>query len=106
MSLPKLNSNLNIISSLPDKPTQSAIDLKSKWDEAPNIIKDYLNNDLLPSIESMDIPLVNDLTTGGTKSCLSAEMGKQLEQTKQSKINYGVEVPTLKEGEIFIQVFE
>ena len=41
MAINKLNSNLNIISNLPDKPTQEVSALKAKFDEAGNTIKDY-----------------------------------------------------------------
>lgn len=105
MSLPKLTDNLNIISSLPDKPTQSATELKEKWDESGNIIKNYLNEQLIPKIEEGQTTVVNSFN-GGTTSALSAEMGKKLNNEKQNVIGYGTEVPTLAEGEIFIQIFE
>lgn len=106
MSLSRLNANLNIISSLPDKPTLEVADLKSKFDEASNIIKEYINTVLIPGIENGEIPLTNSLITGGTTSALTAEMGKKLNNEKQKIINYGTEVPVLKDGEIFIQIFD
>lgn len=106
MSISRLNENLNIISSLPDKPTLEVADLKAKFDESSNIIKTYINNTLIPDIESGEIPLTNNLTSGGTTTALTAEMGKKLNNEKQKIINYGTEVPELAEGEIFIQIFE
>lgn len=105
MGLPKLNENLNIISSLPDKPTNSAIELKEKFDEAGNKIKDFLNNIFIPKVEEGQVTIVNDFS-GGTSSALSAEMGKKLDIEKQNLIKYGTTVPELKVGEIFIQIFE
>lgn len=102
----KLNENLNIISSLPDKPTLEATNLKEKFDQGNNIIKNYINNTLIPEVESSQLNIVNDLVTGGATSVLSAEMGKKLNNEKQSVIKYGTTVPELKEGEIFIQIFD
>lgn len=45
MSLTRFNENLNIISSLEDKPTQDSTELKQKFDEAGNKIKKYINGD-------------------------------------------------------------
>lgn len=106
MSLSKLNSNLNIIASLPDKPTLSVSDLKARFDTGNNLIKSYINDTLIPEIENGEIPLTNNLTSGGTTSALTAEMGKELNNKKQNSINYGTEVPVLKDGEIFIQIFD
>lgn len=105
MSLPKLNENLNIISSLPDKPTNSAIELKEKFDEAGNKIKNFLNNVFIPKVEEGQVSIVNNFS-GGTNSALSAEMGKKLNSEKQKLIGYGTTVPELEVGEIFIQIFE
>ena len=101
-----MNENLNIISSLPDKPTLEVDSLKAKFDEGNNKIKSYINDTLIPAVESGQVTLVNDLTTGGTNKSLTAEMGKKLNNEKQKVIGYGTEVPTLAEGEIFIQIFE
>ncbi len=106
MSIPKLNENLNIVSSLPNKPTLDADSLKAKFDEGSNKIKDYINNTLIPSTEAGQTLLINDLTTGGTTKALSAEMGKKLNNEKQKVIKYGTSVPTLAIGEVFIQIFE
>lgn len=43
MSFKKLDTNLNIHQSLPDQPTLSAEELKEKFDEAGNVIKDFIN---------------------------------------------------------------
>lgn len=49
MALTKLTENLNVHQSLPDKPALSADELKIKFDEASNKIKDYLNETLVKS---------------------------------------------------------
>ncbi|MBE6147459.1 MAG: hypothetical protein E7168_03905 [Firmicutes bacterium] len=55
MSLPKLTKNLNNIQGLSDRPNTAdgltSAQLKQKFDQAGNDIKDYLNNELLSSIE-------------------------------------------------------
>lgn len=106
MSISKFNENVNIITSLPDKPTISASELKIAFDKGVNLIKEYLNTILIPELEAGIRPVVNNLTAGGSTSVLSAEMGKKLNAEKQKKINYGTTVPPLAEGEIFIQIFD
>ena len=51
MSFKRIDENLNIHQSLPDQPTLEAQELKQKFDEAANIIKDYINNTFLPELE-------------------------------------------------------
>ena len=52
MSIQKLTDDLNIISSLSNRPTQTAEELKQEFDKAGNIIKNYLNNILTPNIDT------------------------------------------------------
>lgn len=55
MELTAMTKDLHIISKLGDNPNSdnnlSAQDLKQKFDEAGNLIKDYINNTLIPEIE-------------------------------------------------------
>lgn len=113
MALPELTENLNIIQSLPNKPTEEANELKIKFDEAGNIIKVYLNDTLLPAIETLisesKISIENTLESESTIKALSALQGKNLKDlinTKQDKISYGSEIPTGgNDGDIYIQIF-
>lgn len=54
MALPAFETNLNIIQQLDDEPNDvgglTSAQLKAKFDEAGNAIKDYINNDLIPAI--------------------------------------------------------
>lgn len=53
MGIDKLNRDLNIISSLPTCPSSPEYDadtLKRKFDESANIIKEYINDSLIPQI--------------------------------------------------------
>lgn len=114
MALPELTENLNIIQSLPNKPTEEANELKIKFDEAGNIIKVYLNDTLLPAIETLisdsKTPIENTLESESTVKALSALQGKNLKdliEQKQDKINYGTEIPTGgSDGDIYIQIFD
>lgn len=114
MALPQLTENLNIIQSLPNKPTQEASELKIKFDEAGNIIKVYLNDTLLPEIEksisNAKTIVENSLTSESTIKALSALQGKNLKDlidTKQKKITYGTEIPTGgSDSDIYIQIFD
>ena len=58
MNLPKLTDDLNIISSLANRPTETSEDLKAKFDEAGNIIKTFLNNRF---IETLKTELENEI---------------------------------------------
>ncbi len=92
MSLSKLTDNLNIIGSLPDKPSMTAEELKQSFDEASGLIKEYLNTVLTSEIDALisgiqsgkiDVSkIVNDLTTGGANKVASAEMVKSLNNSK------------------------
>ncbi len=53
MAIKKLNTSVNVISSLPDTPTapdHTAQSLKRKFDEGCNTIKNYINDSLIPDI--------------------------------------------------------
>lgn len=54
-----LNTDLNIIQSLDDLPNAvgglTADELKARFDEGCNIIKDYINNVLIPSLQSTSV---------------------------------------------------
>lgn len=51
MSLTKFSKNVSNHQSQPDKPALTASELKELFDKAPEDIKDYLNNTLLPELE-------------------------------------------------------
>ena len=52
MNLSRMTDDLNIIQTLADQPTIDSPALKSKFDEAGNAIKDYINNILTIGIEN------------------------------------------------------
>ena len=58
IELEYLNGDLNIIQKLDDEPNDvgglTSAQLKAKFDEAGNAIKDYINNDLIPAILAAD----------------------------------------------------
>lgn len=55
MNIPNFTENVNIHQSLPDQPTLTPTELKIKWDEGVTKIKDYINNVLLPTLNT-EIP--------------------------------------------------
>lgn len=117
MSLPTLTENLNNISTLPDKPSISATELKALFDKAPNDIKDYINDELLDAIEelcnSVKTTIDNSLDSTSTIHALSALQGKnlkdlvdELDSAKQKKITCGTSNPSGgANGDIYIQYF-
>ena len=48
----KITENLNVIGELPDKPTISSTELKRKFDFSGNIIKNFINEKLIPTLEN------------------------------------------------------
>ena len=118
MSLTKLTENLNKVSSLPDKPTLQADELKSVFDEAGNVIKSYINETLTEEIEKLvsdtakttKTTVENSLTSTSTTSALSAAQGtvlKELIESKQKTITRGTSEPSGgSDGDIYIQYFE
>lgn len=57
-TVPAFNDNLNIIQALTDEPNDmdglTAAELKAKFDEAGNLIKNYLNNRLRPFVNGVN----------------------------------------------------
>ncbi|MCI8587834.1 MAG: hypothetical protein HFJ49_04405 [Clostridia bacterium] len=114
MSLTKLEKNLNIIQSLPNKPALEAEDLKKEFDKAGNEIKDYINNVLTKEIEELvnksKIEIDNTLASTSIDKALSANQGRILKEEldkKQKSISTGTDTPTGGEnGDIYIQYFD
>lgn len=67
MAYPRLTDDLDIIQKLDDEPNDggglSAAQLKAKFDEGPNAIKDYINTVLLPAFEGADGAESTGITT-------------------------------------------
>lgn len=58
MSIRRMTENVNVISSLPDTPSPPSYNatlIKSKFDEAANKIKTYINDTLIPDVETISI---------------------------------------------------
>lgn len=121
MSLTKLTENLNKISSLPKRPTLTPEALQMIFDEAVNIIKDYINNTLTGEVETLINTTVqankttveNILTSTSIANALSSAQGKVLkdlvdglESSKQKTISIGTSEPSGgNNGDIYIQYF-
>ena len=52
MSIERCTVDTNVISELPDSPAISASELKNKFDTGETGLKSYINNTLIPDIES------------------------------------------------------
>lgn len=99
MSFSRFTGDMNIISSLQDKPNEppdsySAGKLKAAFDEGPNRIKDYLNNALLPELEGdgaasnigVNSP-VGDLEAGNVQEALGALFDKAESSGESAEAN-------------------
>lgn len=79
MSLTKLTTNLNNISSLPDKPTLQSDELKQEFDKAGNSIKEYINEILTEEIDKIianQNKEFNDKITANAKTITTAQLDK------------------------------
>lgn len=87
IELELINGDLSIISKLDDEPNDvgglSSTQLKAKFDEAGNTIKDYLNNSLIPAVLAAD-------ATEATRSAAEAE---RVENEVERVANENVRVP-------------
>ncbi len=54
MAIEQFVKDMNIISALADEPTQTATELKAKFDEGGNALKTYINNTLKPYLDGME----------------------------------------------------
>ena len=72
----KLTDDLNVIQNLANQPTENAKELKAKFDEAGNIIKDFINDVVEPAVTKIegDYLSAKDL----------ADYKKELEDTLES----------------------
>nr|DAF83317.1 MAG TPA: hypothetical protein [Caudoviricetes sp.] len=94
--LTKLLTDLYIISLLDDEPNDvggmSSAELKAKFDEAGNTIKDYINNTLIPELagnggaESVGIDTVPGLTGVSTVQAAFAKIEEQMADMTQGAV--------------------
>ncbi len=98
MKLTKLSADLAVITKLADSPTETAAELKAKFDQAPRAIGDYLNGTLLPEIEEA-LALVDEQVQTSIQPQIQA-----LDQAKQPRIGIGTWVPSGgNDGDIYIR---
>ena len=101
-------SEINVIRALADEPSLTAAQLKAKFDEGSNIIKEYINVTLTNEIEAM-ISAVNNVlgdVTNQQLACLtglSANILTLLSQ-KQKIISSGTAAPSGGEnGDVYLR---
>ena len=90
MAISKMTTNVNNHQALPDKPALSAEELKILFDKASADIKEYINNTMLPEIDSLIAKLeknkievnkiINNIETGGASNVASAELVKSISE--------------------------
>lgn len=85
MALSKLTANLNTHQGQPDQPSLTSEELKQLWDEAPNVIKDYINEILTVEIDK----LIEAKVTKVTGKDLSTNDYTDAEKLKLSGIAEG-----------------
>lgn len=127
MALTELTSNLNIHQSHPDQPALTADELKEDFDKAGNLIKEYLNETLLPELNVIINSLQNKNTSiDGAINSLQRIVGEattnitniqtsisniedktnNYKSGANTKITIGSSVPSsLENGEVYFQYF-
>ena len=111
MDITSFTEDVKVIQALSDTPAIPAGDLKKKFDTGSMLIKDYINQTLIPDVKKAvsamqdRIPgVVNNLAEDSTDKALSAAMGKRLNDEKQKKITFGTDAPSGGEdGDIYIR---
>ena len=124
MAFTQITKDMSIIQKLADNPTETAAELKAKFDEGGEAVKEYLNSVHLPELEAEvtglkgdisgletavgDIPAVIDnLTSTSATDALSANQGKALNTTlagKQKTITAGTGSPSGgADGDVYIK---
>ena len=124
MAFTMLNADMSIIQKLADNPTETAAELKAKFDEGGEAVKEYLNSVHLPELEAEvtglkgdisgletavgEIPAVIDnLTSTSATDALSANQGKALNTAlagKQKTITVGTGSPSGgADGDVYIK---
>ena len=89
MAIEKFNKNMAIIAALDDEPNDvgglTAAELKAKFDEGGQALKDYLNATLLPALERLGV--------GAILQTASAQM-KYLRVTAEGVVQYSADGET------------
>lgn len=80
MAISKMTDDLNIISSLPDRPTLTSQELKEQFDKASNLIKKYINEKLTEEVATELETTINE-----AKSYVDS-LSETLEGSVDSKI--------------------
>ena len=80
MAISKLTDDLNIISSLPDRPTLTSQELKEQFDKASNLIKKYINEKLTEEVGT------ELQTTIESAKAYVDELSSSLEESVNSKV--------------------
>lgn len=82
VQIPKLNDDLDVIAKLGDNPNtdngMSSADLKAQFDKAPNIIKKFINDYVVPAINNYVVGSGFLPLTGGTMKGDIAMGGKKV----------------------------
>lgn len=101
IELELINGDLSIISKLDDEPNDvgglTSTQLKAKFDEAGNTIKDYLNNSLIPAVLAAD-------ATEATRSAAEAErVANELERVANENVRVPAETARIAAENIRIE---
>ena len=107
MSLTKLTTNLNNISSLPDKPSMEADELKKQFDQAGNDIKDYINNTLTEEVDKIESDINKKINQNATDFANDIKVHKYIIKTEVEIVeNTDYEIPcTYKVGANNLDVY-
>jgi len=107
MALPKLIKDLNYIQALSDRPNTAdgltSMELKEKFDQAANDIKNYINNELISEIDKQNLASIkgSDSRLTDSRRCNNNFDNYKI-ALSNLHINSGTKLPTTGEdGDIF-----
>ena len=100
MSLTKFTGNTNVISELSDTPTETAVELKAKFDEAGNSIKNYINSTLTEETEQLVANTKTNLQTSIANTRTELTEGiNDVEENLTTELNKKLSFTLLEEWE-------
>jgi len=92
MDINRLDDDLNIISQLSDEPNSndglSAEDLKARFDKAGNVIKNYINDTLVPDLEREIAKAITNITVQSGNMPSGGSAGQVLSKRSNSDFDW------------------
>lgn len=110
MAIPRMNNDLNVVAALDDRPNDtgglSAAGLKAKFDEGGNTLQTYINDTLIPFLESaaaaasIGVDTVTGITASTVQEALEAIVQSMQDITQGSVADGSISTAKLADGSV------